>query len=96
MTEPIRRFIGTIVLVIFLFVYFVAVIVVAASILHGVGTGLEILYWGISGTVWAIPVAFMIKWMYRRDKADPATQATSSRRKPLNTANGVPDKKRSR
>ncbi len=96
MTEPIRRLIGTIVLVVFLFVYFVAVIVVAASVLHSVGTALDILYWAVTGIVWAFPVAFIIKWMYRPDSAKPSAQATSSRRKPLNTANGVPDKNRSR
>ena len=60
-----RRFIGTIVLIVFIFVYFIVVMAIAASILPNAGTTLEVLYWAVTGMAWAIPVALLIKWMYR-------------------------------
>ena len=65
MTGRTKRLVATIVLILFLLFYFLAVMMLAAAILPGVGTTLELLYWAVTGTIWAIPAGALIKWMYR-------------------------------
>ncbi|MBN8995898.1 MAG: DUF2842 domain-containing protein [Rhizobiales bacterium] len=68
MTVRTRKFIGTIVLVVFLCVY--ALVVMAISVkLPTWGVVGQTIYYAAAGLLWVIPAGLLIKWMQRPDEA---------------------------
>ena len=68
MTVRTRKFIGTIVLVVFLCVY--ALVVMAISVkLPTWGVVGQTIDYAAAGLLWVIPAGLLIKWMQRPDEA---------------------------
>lgn len=67
MTIRTRKLVGTIVLLVFLVVY--ALIAMFAAVILQVNASklVEVAYYAIAGMAWAIPAAFVIRWMARPD-----------------------------
>ena len=71
-----RKFIGTIVLVVFVTVYALIVMSVAAARLPGTSHLVQALYYGVAGLIWVVPAGLLIKWMGRPDR--PRTDARAN------------------
>ena len=66
MVQRTRKFIGTIVLLLFLCVY--ALVVMALSVkLPTWGVAGQTIYYATAGLLWVIPAGFIVKWMQRPD-----------------------------
>lgn len=79
MTIRTRKFVGAIVLVLFLAVYALAAMMVAV-VLQVEGSKLaEILYYPIAGLAWLPPAMWLVKWMQRPDDVPPAAGAHDAR-----------------
>lgn len=76
MTIRKRKFVGAIVLVLFLAVYALAAMMVAV-VLQVSGSKLaELVYYPIAGLAWLPPAMWLVKWMQRPDAA-PGPPETS-------------------
>jgi len=63
MRNPLRKFIGMMVLVIFVIVYaFVAMVIGDMTLQHASLAG-QLLYFGIAGIAWTLPAGAIIWWM---------------------------------
>jgi uncharacterized metal-binding protein len=62
-----RKLVGTIVLLVFLSVYALVAMLVAVVLQVNASKLAEVAYYAIAGMAWAIPAAFVIKWMGRPD-----------------------------
>ena len=72
-----RKFIGTIVLVVFLIAYLLIAMSVAATRLPGTSHLVQALYYIVAGLVWVLPAGLLIKWMGRPDR--PRTDVRANR-----------------
>jgi hypothetical protein len=71
MSHPVRKFAGTIGLLLLLIVYALLIMVFATSTLPSQGGILTTLFYVVAGVGW-VPVAMLIvSWMYKRDKFTP-------------------------
>jgi len=67
MTYPVRKFVGTLLLLALLVVYALLIMVFAASKLPEMGGALTLLFYIVAGIGW-VPIAmYIVGWMYRRD-----------------------------
>lgn len=62
-----RKFIGTVVLIVFLSAYAILVMALAASQIIGTSRLIEGLFFFIAGLAWVVPAGFLIKWMQKPD-----------------------------
>ena len=69
-----RKFVGTIVLFIFLAVYALAAMLVAVALQVNGSKIVELAYYVVAGLLWVIPAGWLIRWMSRPDKdaAEPS------------------------
>ena len=63
-----RKFIGTIVLLIFLVFYSLLVMTIAGSGHLPTNGVVQFFYYLIAGVIWALPGGYLIAWMLRPDK----------------------------
>ena len=65
MSSKTRKFIGTIIILIFLTFYALIVAAVADPILRDANKFVEFLFYLIAGLAWIFPAGIVIKWMQR-------------------------------
>lgn len=65
MSPHTKKLIGTIAMLIWLFVYSLIAMGVGAHVLPHAGGLVKFLYYLFAGTIWIIPVGLMLPWMYR-------------------------------
>lgn len=59
-----RKFVGTIVLLVFLSVYALLAMAVAISLeVNTTSKWIELAYYAVAGLLWVVPAAVVIKWM---------------------------------
>ncbi len=64
MPSKLKRFIGTVLLILLVTAYPFCVLPFAAAILpHANGVG-QLLFYAIAGLIWVPPAGFIIKWMH--------------------------------
>lgn len=67
MTIRMRKFIGTIFLVLFLIVYALVAMALGASKVVGGPYIVQVIYFLVAGLAWIIPAGILIRWMARPD-----------------------------
>ncbi len=68
MSPRIKKLIGTILTLVWLFVYALLVAKVAVAVLPTAGGFVTFLFYLFAGTLWTIPIGLMIPWMQREPK----------------------------
>ena len=70
MPQRLKKLIGGIVLVVFVCLYAMTVMTVAAAKLPGASRLTQLIFYAVSGLAWVIPAAALIFWMQKpsRDK----------------------------
>jgi len=71
-----RKFVGMLIMVVFVIVYAFVAMVIGDLTMQDAGTGLQMLYFAIAGLAWTIPVGALMWWM---DK--PVREANRLKRK---------------
>ena len=67
MTIRTRKFIGTVILVLFLAVYAVVAMAFGASQVVGGSYILQVIYFCVAGLAWVLPAGLLVRWMQRTD-----------------------------
>lgn len=62
-----RKFVGTVVLLLFLIAYAVVAMAFGASRIVGSSAIYEVTYYAVAGLAWVIPAGFLVRWMQRPD-----------------------------
>lgn len=65
-----RKFIGTIVLILFVMTYALVAMVIAEAKIVQINDWTKLLYFAIMGLAWIVPAGGIIWWMERKPKAD--------------------------
>lgn len=65
MTHSQRKLVGTLLLLVFIIVYVLLAMVVAAMVLPRAGRIAEFVYYAIAGLAWVPPAGLIIQWMHR-------------------------------
>jgi hypothetical protein len=68
MTPRIKKLIGTILILLWIPVYAILAIGIAAHLLPHAGGLAAFVYYVVAGTFWAVPVGALFPWMYREPK----------------------------
>lgn len=68
MVPSFRKFIGMVVLVIFVVVYAFVAMVIGDMTLQQASTPVRLVYYAIAGLIWVIPAGAIIWWMERPGK----------------------------
>lgn len=63
MRNPLRKFIGMLVLVTFVIVYAFVAMVIGDMTLQHASLAVQLLYFGIAGIAWTLPAGAIIWWM---------------------------------
>jgi hypothetical protein len=63
----VRKFLGTVLLVLFVPFYALVAMTVAAARLPGTSVLTQSIYYAVAGLLWVIPAGLIIKWMLRPD-----------------------------
>ena len=71
MPQRLRKLIGTIVLVVFVSLYALTAMTVAAAKLPGASWLVQLAYFATAGLLWIVPAAPLIKWMQKPDGPNP-------------------------
>jgi hypothetical protein len=67
MTLRTRKFIGAIMLPIYLVIYSILAMAFGASQIVGESTFVQVIYFFAAGIIWVIPAGLLIRWMQRPD-----------------------------
>lgn len=67
MSGNLRKFLGTIVLLVFLLVYIAIAAAIGSGRLAEANGVLQFLYFLVAGLLWVAPAAVLIRWMARPD-----------------------------
>lgn len=67
MTIRTRKFIGTVILVLFLAVYAVVAMAFGASQVVGGSYILQVIYFCVAGLAWVLPAGLLVRWMQHPD-----------------------------
>lgn len=59
-----RKLVGTVLLLLVLIIYALAVMLVATAVLPAGGKIIELIFYAIAGVAWVLPAGYLIKWMY--------------------------------
>lgn len=70
MTIRTRKFIGTVLLVLFLVAYALIAMALGASQIVGGPYILQVIYFLLAGLAWIIPAGILIRWMARPDQTE--------------------------
>lgn len=70
MTIRVRKFVGTLLLMLLIAVWSLLAMGVAVTVLPQVSIGWALLYYAVVGMGWALPAMPIVKWMQRPD-AEP-------------------------
>jgi hypothetical protein len=68
MPQRLRKLIGTVVLVVFIIVYSLTAMTIAAAKLPGTSGLVQLVYYAVAGLLWAVPAAGLIWWMQKPDR----------------------------
>ena len=68
MPQRLRKLIGTVVLVVFIIVYSLTAMTIAAAKLPGTSGLVQLVYYAVAGLMWAAPAAGLIWWMQKPDR----------------------------
>ena len=66
MSPRIKKFIGAIVLLIFVTVYALSVMALAQPLLKDAGAVTSLIFYAVAGLAWIVPVMPLIAWMERK------------------------------
>ncbi len=69
MTPRIRKLVGTILLLIVLAIYSLAVMLVASVLVTDGNKIVEMVFYAVAGLAWVLPAGYLIKWMYASPRA---------------------------
>ena len=67
MTARTRKFVGTVVLLLFLAVYALVAMLVAVVLQVNAGKLVELVYYVVAGLLWVLPAGLLVRWMQRPD-----------------------------
>jgi ABC-type Na+ efflux pump permease subunit len=70
MTIRTRKFIGTVLLVLFMVAYALIAMALGASQIVGGPHILQVIYFLLAGLAWIIPAGILIRWMARPDQTE--------------------------
>ena len=70
MTIRTRKFVGTVLLVLFMVAYALIAMALGASQFVGGPYILQVIYFLLAGLVWIIPAGILIRWMARPDQTE--------------------------
>ena len=65
MSPRIKKLIGTVFTLVWLFVYALLAMGIGVRVLPHANWIVELLYYALAGTLWIIPVGLLLPWMYR-------------------------------
>ena len=68
MPQRLRKLIGTIVLVLFVTIYALSAMTIAAAKLPGTSGWVQLGFYAIAGLAWVIPAAALVYWMQKPDR----------------------------
>ena len=68
--RTVRKFIGAVVLVVFVPFYALVAMTIAAARLPGTSVWAQTLYFAVAGLIWVVPAGLLIKWMQRPDSGE--------------------------
>jgi len=68
LSPHVKKLIGTLVTLVWLFVYVLIAIGIAVRVLPHANGLVQLLYYTLAGTLWIIPVGLLLPWMYREPK----------------------------
>jgi hypothetical protein len=71
MRQRARKFVGTIVLVVFMALYALITMTIASAKLPGTPGWLQLLFFVVAGLLWVVPAAGLVTWMQRPDRTAP-------------------------
>ncbi|MGH6926425.1 MAG: DUF2842 domain-containing protein [Propylenella sp.] len=63
MSPRLRKLVGTVALVVFILIYALTAMTVAAAKLPGTSGWTQLAYYAVAGLLWVIPAAALISWM---------------------------------
>jgi hypothetical protein len=69
MTIRLRKFIGLLVLLCWLFVYVLLAMGIAVRVLPDAHWSAELAFYAVAGVAWVIPARYLIHWMSKLEKA---------------------------
>ena len=64
MTSPLRRFVGSIALVVFLLIYVFFAMAIGDVIVATKSGWVQFAYFVVAGLLWVLPAGILVKWMY--------------------------------
>jgi hypothetical protein len=70
-----RKFIGAILLMIFIAIYALLVMAVAIVVQVNSSKWVEVVFYVVGGLAWVVPAALLVRWMSRPDEAGEADGA---------------------
>jgi hypothetical protein len=70
MPQRTRKLVGTLLLVIFIILYSMIAMTIAAAKLPGTSGLVQFAYYAVAGLLWALPAAGLIWWMQKPDTAE--------------------------
>lgn len=65
-----RKLAGTVLLVLFVIVYSLTAMTIAAAKLPGTSGLTQLVYFAVAGLVWVIPAGVLIYWMQKKPRRD--------------------------
>jgi hypothetical protein len=63
MNRRTRKLVGTLLMLLFVFVYALVVTAIAAPVLMSANKAVEVFFYLIAGLAWVPPLMFLIRWM---------------------------------
>jgi hypothetical protein len=67
MRQRVRKFVGTIVLVVFVALYALVVMAIASAKLPGSPVWFELAFFVVAGLIWVVPAGALVVWMQKPD-----------------------------
>ena len=71
MPQRLRKLVGTVALVVFVCLYALTAMTVAAAKLPDASGLVQLLYFTVAGLIWIVPAAPLIAWMQKPDRPRP-------------------------
>jgi hypothetical protein len=68
LSPHVKKLIGTLITLVWLFVYALIAMGIGVRVLPQANWLVELFYYLLAGTLWIIPVGLMLPWMYREPK----------------------------
>ena len=62
-----RKFVGTVILLLFLLVYSLVASLIGAGLLPIAAKGVQLGFYVVAGLLWTLPAGLLIRWMQRPD-----------------------------